>query len=59
VEREAAIGALPTTLLPFYRRFSEAKSHDVGFLGARIFPQALIPGNLEIICKVSGGLKNI
>jgi hypothetical protein len=23
------------------------------------YPQALIPGNLKIICKVSGGWKNI
>jgi hypothetical protein len=36
----------------FFRRFSEAKSHDVGNFGAEIFPQALISKGLEIICKV-------
>jgi hypothetical protein len=38
----------------FFRSFSEAKSHDVGYFGAKYFPQTLIPKRLEIICKVSG-----
>jgi hypothetical protein len=36
----------------FFRRFSEAESHDVGEFEAEIFPQALIPKGLKIICKV-------
>jgi hypothetical protein len=36
----------------FFRSFSEAKSHHVGYFGANNFPQALIPKRLEIICEV-------
>jgi hypothetical protein len=36
----------------FFRRFSEAKSHDVGYFEAENFPQVLIPLGLKIICKV-------
>jgi hypothetical protein len=37
-----------------FRRFSEAKSHDVGESRQKYFPQSLIPNELEIICKVLG-----
>jgi hypothetical protein len=35
-----------------FRSFSEAKSHDVGNLGAKYLPQALISKELKIIRKV-------
>jgi hypothetical protein len=35
----------------FFRSFSEAKSHHVGYFRAEIFPQALISKGLKIICK--------
>jgi hypothetical protein len=37
-----------------FRRFSEAKSHDVEKSGAKNFPLALIPLGLNIICNFSG-----
>jgi hypothetical protein len=39
-----------------FRRFSEAKSHHVGEIGAEIFTPALIPKRLQIICKVLRGI---
>jgi hypothetical protein len=36
----------------FFRSFSGAKSHDAGYYGVEIYPQALISNELEIICKV-------
>jgi hypothetical protein len=39
-----------------FQRFSEAKSHDVGYFWAENYPQALISKGLQIICK---GLRGI